>query len=163
MAIISDNAIKLLNYRIEQEEYSSRLYQAMSVWLEFNGFAGAAKLWNKYSDEEAVHAQWSYKYLLDLNVQPKVQSIKQPENIFKSLPNVIALSYKHEVDITNQCQMLAKAMQNEGDYMTLEFAQRYLKEQVDELGKLNYWIDRLNAFGDSPEALRLLDNEMGCQ
>lgn len=156
--VISNNLIKLLNYRIEQEEYSSRLYKSMSIWLDFNGFVGAAKLWNEYSEEEIEHAQWTYRYLLDLNVKPEVQPIKQPENVFKSFPNVIALSYKHEVEIMEQCQELARVAQSEGDYMTLEFAQKYLREQVDELGKTQQLLDQLDAFGSDKIALRFLDN-----
>ena len=37
MAIISNTIEGLLNYRIQQEEQSSRKYRGMAVWLEFNG------------------------------------------------------------------------------------------------------------------------------
>ena len=63
---ISENLIKILNYRIVQEEFSSRLYKAMAIWLDFKGFNGAAKLWNTYSEEELKHANWAYEYLLDI-------------------------------------------------------------------------------------------------
>lgn len=159
--VISDRMIQLMNFRIQQEEYSSRLYLAMAVWLEYNGYKGASKLWNRYSSEELAHSKWAYSYLLDLNIQPKVQEIEKPENTFKSLPQIVALSYQHEMDITNQCNDLAKEANKEGDFMTLELAQRYLKEQVEELNKTQYWIDRLEAFGNDKIALRLLDDEMG--
>lgn len=160
MAIISEKIIDLLNYRIQEEEKSSRLYKAMGVWLEKNGFLGAAKLWYRYSEEEIDHAQWAYRYLLDVNVQPATLALEQPQNHFKSLPNVIALSYQHEIEVTEQCTKLVKAACDEGDFMTMTFAQRYLKEQVEELSKLQNWIDRLKAFGDNDVALRLLDKEM---
>lgn len=161
MAVIKDELIQLINYRIEQEEYSSRLYLAMSVWLDLNGYNGAAKLWKSYSDEELQHAGWSYKYLADLNIKPTVPAIEQPEQEYKGLPQIILDSYKHEIEITRQCQELAKKATESGDYMTLEFAQRFLKEQVDELAKTNYWVDRLKAFGQEKDVLRLLDDEMG--
>ena len=46
---LSEAIVKLLNYRVEQEEYSSRLYLAMSTWLNDKGFAGGAKLFKQYS------------------------------------------------------------------------------------------------------------------
>jgi len=161
MALISDSVINLLQYRIVQEELSSRLYKSMAIWLNYNGYMGAAQLWSKYSDEELTHAQWAYNYLLELNIQPNVPALSNPQVTFKGLPNIIALSYKHEVTIKAQCDELAKTAQSEGDYMTLELAQRYLKEQVDELDKIQTWIDKLEAFGDDKTALRFLDNEMG--
>lgn len=161
MAIISDNIIKWLNYRIEQEEYSSRLYKSMAVWLEFNGYSGAAKLWNAYAEDEKIHAGWAYQYLLDLNIKPIVPALPAPENSFRDLPQIIAMSLKHELAITHQCENLARTSQEEGDYTTLGLAQQYLKEQVEELGKTQYWVDRLNIFGTDKIALRLLDQEMG--
>jgi len=161
MVVISKQIIDLLQYRIEQEEQSSRLYLAMSIWLEINGYTGAASLWKKYSEEERTHIDWAIQYLLDLNVLPKIPSLQQPSSTFKGLPNIIALSYEHELQITEQCRILATVAASEKDYMTLEFAQKYLKEQREEIAKTQYWIDRLETFGDSKEALRLLDIEMG--
>jgi len=159
--VISQQTIDLLNYRISQEENSSRIYLAMSIWLGFNGYSGAEKLWKSYSDEELDHAAWAYKYLLDLNIKPTVPTLEIPKGDFKGLPQIIALSLQHELNITSQCSVLAATVSDERDYMTLELAQRYLKEQTNELAKTQYWVDRLNIFGDDKIALRLLDQEMG--
>lgn len=156
-----EKIIELLNNRIQQEELSARIYKAMSVWLNYNGFAGAAKLWQKYSDEEVKRSEITYNYLLDLDIMPAVDSLQKPQTAFESLEQIIQLSYKHELDITAQCNRLAKNSYEVGDFQTLQLAQSYLKEQVEEQAKTKYWIDRLKAFGNSKEALRLLDNEMG--
>jgi len=161
MAFISKKIEDLINFRIVEEEKSARIYLAMSQWLDFNGYNGAAKLWKKYSDEEHAHSDWAYTYLQDLDILPKVPALEMPSMEFKGLPDICQKSYEHEMSVTMQCNELAKAAQAEGDYMTVEFAQRYLKEQVEEIGKTTYWLDRIEAFGDSKEALRLLDNEMG--
>ena len=161
MKNISEKVIKLLNFRIEQEEFSSRLYKAMSIWLEYNGYLGAAKLWDKYSDEELIHAEWAYEYLLDLDIMPEVPELRKPDTEFGGLVDIIQRSYDHETKVTDQCQEFAKGAFTEGDYMALELAQKYLKEQQEELAKTTNWLDRIEAFGSSKEALRLLDNEMG--
>lgn len=161
MAFISKKIEDLINYRIVEEEKSSRLYLAMSKWLAFNGYNGAAKLWGKYSNEEMVHVGWAYTYLEDLDLLPVVPALEQPEGKFTGLPNICELSNTHELEITRQCNELAKLALEENDFMTLQLAQKYLTEQTEEIGKTTYWLDRLEAFGDSPEALRLLDNEMG--
>ena len=160
MAIISNKMIDLLNYRIEQEELSSRVYLAMHLWLSYSGYSGAAKLWKKYSEEELIHAGWAYKYLLDLNIKPDTPALKQPQIDFKSLPQIIALSYQHEVDVTNQCNELANTTMKDNDQMTFQLAQIYVNEQVNELQKTQFWIDQLNIFGDDKVALNLLDAKM---
>ena len=78
--LISDKTIELLNYRIEQEDYSSRLYLSMSLWLENAGYA-SAKLWKKYSSEEANHADWARTYLLSLGIQPKTGALEDADCI----------------------------------------------------------------------------------
>lgn len=158
MAIINEKIKGLLQYRIKQEEQSSRIYRAMSNWLNLNGFTGAAGLWRKYSDEELKHANWAYERLLDLNILPEIPELDQPELEFKGLPQIIALSYRHEVDITDQCEELAMECMKQGDFKNLELAQLYCKEQVEELSKFQLLIDQLNSFGEDKISLRLLDN-----
>jgi ferritin len=152
--------INLLNQRIQNEEESARIYLAMSIWLGFNGFSGAEKVWLSYANEELSHAKWAYDYLMNLNIKPVVPPLKDVPKEFTGLPQVIAMSYAHEIDITNQCQELAKQAQQEGDFMSFELALKYCKEQVEELAKTQAWIDKLNSFGTDKIALRLLDDEM---
>ena len=160
MAVVSDKVIKAMNDRIFNEEYSARLYKAMGICLNYKGYGGASALFEKYSKEEEVHAGWAYSYLLDLDIRPTVPALTAPPKEFKDLPTIIQMAYAHELKITEQCNSLAKLAVEEGDYMTLELAQRYLKEQVEELNKTCTLLDELDAFGTSPEALRLLDNHM---
>lgn len=161
MAIISDKIIQSLQFRIEQEELSSRIYKAMSVWLEFSGYIGAAKLFNKYAEEELKHAGWAYAFLNDLNIMPLVPALTNVQVVFKGLPQIVAISFEHEKVITAQCIALAEEAKNLHDELTYQLSQRYTTEQVEELGKFQYWIDRLNSFGTDSIALRMLDNEMG--
>lgn len=159
--VINNNIVNLLNLRIKNEEQSSRIYKAMSVWLNLNGFTGASKLWDKYSQEELTHAQWATNYLLDLNITPVTPSQEEPELSFKGLPQIIAKSLQHELKITEECKYLASECLKNNDWLTLNLAQKYCKEQVDEIAKIQTWVDKLNSFGDDKIALRLLDNEMG--
>lgn len=160
MAFISKKIEDLINLRILEEEQSSRLYLAMAKWLSYNGYAGAAKLWSKYASEENNHSDWAYSYLEDLDILPKVPALAAPKCEFIGLADICKQSYEHEMMVTKSCNELAKAGAAEGDYMTVQLAQKYLAEQVEEIGKTTHWLDRLDAFGESPEALRLLDNEM---
>lgn len=158
---ISEKLKSLLNYRIEQEEYSSRIYLAMSMWLNDKGYVGAAKLWKKYSDEELSHADKAREMLLAFGIQPDTPMLKKPEQSFVGLPDIIRKSYTHEMEVTNQCAELTKTAMAEGNFMVMELGLWYSKEQVEELDKLQTFIDKLEAFGEDKTAMRFLDNEMG--
>jgi len=157
----SESVIKILNFRIEQEEQSSRLYQSMSLWLNDKGYMGAAKRWKDDADGEMVHAQWAKDYLLDMGIQPTLPALPKPPHDFTGLPDIIRQSYAHEVVVTNQCNDLAKNALNTGDNLLYELANKYLQEQQEELGKVQTLLDKLEAFGEDKIALRLLDNELG--
>ncbi len=68
--LLSDDCVDYLNYRVQQEEYSGRIYMSMAMWLENNGYVNAGKLWRRYSDEEMKHADIARTYLLSMGVQP---------------------------------------------------------------------------------------------
>lgn len=157
----SKECINLLNFRIEQEELSSRLYQAMSLWLNDNGFMGAAKAWLKDAEGEMEHAQWAKDFLLDMGIQPKLPTLAMPVQKFEGLCDIIEQTYAHEVLVTTQCNDLAKHAMQYGNHLLYQLAIKYLQEQQEELGKIQTLVDKLEAFGEDKIALRLLDNELG--
>lgn len=159
--LITKEAIDLLNYRIEQEEYSSRIYLSMSMWLNDKGFIGAASLWKKYSNEEMSHADWARTYLLSFGIQPITPALKAPGDNYGGLVEIIRQSFDHEITVSKQCKDIASKAMKSGDHILYELALHYLKEQVEEHDKMQTWLDKLEAFGTDKIALRLLDNEMG--
>ena len=158
--LLSDDCVEYLNYRVQQEEYSGRIYLAMSMWLDNNGYVNAAKLWRRYSNEEMAHSDIARKYLLAMGVQPMTPVLESPDQTFSGLPQIIELSYDHEIVVTKQIKELASEAMSKGDHMLYEFATAYLKEQVEEHEKMQNWMDQLNAFGTDKIAMRLLDHEI---
>jgi ferritin len=158
--LIDESCITFLNYRVQQEDLSSRIYLAMSLWLDNAGYVNAAKLWKKYSDEERGHADIAREYLLNMGVQPATAALEQPAETFGGLPDIIRKSFDHEVEITKQCSDLATHALKDGSHMLYELALHYLREQNEEHGKMQNWVDQLNAFGEDKIAMRLLDHEI---
>lgn len=158
---LSKTIIDLLNYRIEQEEFSARIYLSMSMWLTNEGYLGAGKLFKKFSDEEIIHAEKAKAMLLANGLQPITPALEKPEQDFKSLPKVIEIAFEHEKEITRQCYELTKIAFQENNYMVAELGLWYSKEQAEELDKFQNLVDRLEAFGTDADLLRELDDEMG--
>ncbi len=131
------------------------------MWLNNKGYTGAASLWKKYSDEEMAHANWSREYLLSFGIQPLTPALSQPTQNFEGLPQIIKMSFDHEIEVSSQIKAMATESLQKADHMLYELCLRYLKEQVEEHDKMQTWMDKLEAFGTDKIALRLLDNEMG--
>jgi ferritin len=158
--LLTEECEQYLNYRVQQEEYSARIYLSMAMWLENEGYLGAGKLWKKYSDEEMLHANDARTYLLSMGVQPITPMLEAPSQVYSGLPEIIKKSYEHEIEVTTQIKDLSTHALSINDHMLYTLGQTYLKEQVEEHNKMQNWIDRLSAFGEDKLALRFLDNEM---
>lgn len=158
--LISDDAIKFLNFRIEKEELSSRLYLTMAMWLNNNGYPGAYNLWNRYSKEELIHADWARTYLLSFGVQPLTPKLEQLQQTYTGLPQIIQLSFDHEIEVSQEIKQMANMALSKADHILYDLCLNYLREQVEEHNKTQNWVDQLHSFGTDKTALRLLDHAM---
>jgi ferritin len=158
--LISKKTIDLLQYRIQEEENSARIYLSMSMWLENEGFLNATKLWKKYSSEENSHADWAREYLLSFGVLPETPELKKVKSSYKGLPDIIQKSFDHEIEITLQLQKLAKHAIQIDDHMLYTLAEKYLKEQIEEHDKTQTLVDQLRSFGTNKHSMRLMNSAM---
>jgi ferritin len=157
--IISQRIIDLLNFRIQREELSARKYLAMYMWLEDKAYMNSAKIWKKNYEEEREHANWAREYLLSLDIRPHTPSLEQVPEEFESLGDIIRVSLEHEIQITKECQELAKACMEEGDFLTYTLAHKYVSEQVEELERSFNMANLLEIYGEDKLSLALLDTK----
>lgn len=162
MTLIPQKSIDSMQLRIKHEEFNWKTYNAMSNWLNLHGYEGASKLFKQYADDELIHKQWAIDYLLDMNIQPIEPSEEQPKITFTGLPQIIALSYELELKTTNEIAEFITLCLKENDHMTrILLEQKYMTEQREELASRQMWLDKLDSFGTSEIALRMLDEDMG--
>lgn len=158
---ISEPCIALVNERIRQEEQSARIYLGMSVWLDVQGYSGAAKLWKKYSDEELEHAEAFYDYLKGLNIVPEVPVLTKPANSFSSLLDVVEKSLEHELYVTKEINRMASEALKMADMMLYDKFLQYVREQHEELNKLLFFREKLEINAGDTCGLLMIDKEMG--
>lgn len=158
--MLKESVVALWNLRIAEEEQSSRLYLAMSLYLEDIGYSGAAKLWKKFSQEELGHAEWVRKHLLSFGILPQTAAIPAPKSNFESLAGVITETYAHEEKVTMACQALAAECIRTMDMLSLPLALRFTAEQVEEMEKVTTLTDKLTVYGNSQVTMQLFDREL---
>lgn len=133
--LLSKEAITDLEYRINQEEFSGRLYEDMSLWFEDKGYVNFAALYDKYSKEEFNHASWAKKFLLAYDIKPCLKAIPSPEAEYASCIDILEATIDHEKQITQQCQAFAINALKRGEITLHQLALKYCAEQVEELDK----------------------------
>ena len=104
--MLSSNVIKLLNDQMNLEFYSSNLYLQMSAWCEQNGFEGAAKFLSAHAAEEMQHMRKLFTYLNETGALAVITAIEAPAHEYKSLKEIIELTYEHEKLITSKINEL---------------------------------------------------------
>lgn len=159
-SFLSGNMVELLNYRIQQEELSSRIYLAMSVSLDDMGYKTASKLWKKFSDEELSHANKAREFLLSFDILPETRPLESVKQDYKGLPEIIRDTLKHEELITTQCQELSKKSLQENNMLVFSLGQFYCAEQVEEMSKSFDLVNLLDLYGEDKLALKMLEHEL---
>ena len=144
--MLSSNVIKLLNDQMNLEFYSSNLYLQMSAWCEQNGFEGAAKF---------------FTYLNETGALAVITAIEAPAHEYKSLKEIIELTYEHEKLITSKINELVGKTFEEKDYSAFNFLQWYVAEQHEEEKLFSGILDKLNLLGEDGKGLFLIDKDLG--
>ena len=103
---VNPKTVELLNYRIQQEEFSSRMYYQMYLWLDNVGYMNSSKVWKRYAEEEYKHKTWAEEWLLSFGVMPCLCPLESPPETYTSLVDIIEATYLHEEDVTKQCNDL---------------------------------------------------------
>ena len=158
--MLSANVIKLLNDQMNLEFYSSNLYLQMSAWCEQNGFEGAAKFLSEHAAEEMQHMRKLFTYLNETGALAVITAIEAPAHEYKSLKEIIELTYKHEKFITSKINELVEVTFANKDYSTFNFLQWYVAEQHEEEKLFNSIIDKFNLLGEDGRSLYFIDRDL---
>lgn len=155
--MLDQKVIDILNYRINMEQISSKLYECMHLWLDNKGLKNFAKLYEKFYQEELVHAGFAKEYLLSYGITPILKAIPQQQCEYESLQEIIDMTMQHEIDVTRQCEEL-QIFALKSNLPTLQtLALKYCAEQVEELDRSKNIQDHSKLTTD----LLLLDTYIG--
>jgi len=149
-----------INKQINKEEFSSRLYLAMAIWTEANGFPGAANFLYLHAEEERIHMLKLVHYVADRGGQAELLMLDQPEQKYKSLEEVFTEIKKHEEFITESINALYEVTMNERDYTTANFLQWYITEQVEEESLFSTILDKIKLVGADKAGMFHIDKEL---
>ncbi|RDI61654.1 ferritin [Nocardia pseudobrasiliensis] len=127
----------LLHDQIRHEFNAEHQYIAIAVWFDNADLPVLAKHFYKQAVEERNHAMMIVQYFLDRDIQVEVAGIDGAKSKFENAREPIALALQQEKTVTDQIVQLASTAREEGDYLGEQFMQWFLKEQVEEVARMN--------------------------
>ncbi len=156
----------ILNKQLTKEAEAAQIYLSYAVWADSEGYAGVANLLFRHSGEERNHMMKVLEYIQDRGGRAKITALSAPPKDPKNLQDCFEKIFQHEVDNTTAIYAIVDLTQKEKDWATWNFAQWFVKEQIEEETLVMDLLDKLKIAGGpkaSDESLLYLDSKIGQQ
>jgi ferritin len=126
-----------LNSQIGREFGASQQYVAFAVFYDDLTFPRLARFFYDQAMEERTHAMMMVRYLLDADVRPTIPGVPAPTTEFADWLSPLGIALDQERKVTDEISNLAAIARREDDYLSEQFIQWFLKEQVEEVSTMS--------------------------
>lgn len=153
----------ILNHQVTKEAEAAQIYLAYGCWADSEGFGGVANYLFRHSQEERNHMMKVMQYIMERGGTVKIKAVSAPPSNPKNLQDCFEKTFKHEVDNTNAIYDIVNLAHEERDWATYNFAQWFVKEQIEEEKLVMELLDKLKIAGGpnaSDESLFNLDSQL---
>ena len=146
----SSRFVERLNSQIAYEFAASQQYIANAVYYESETLPRLAAFFYTQAVEERNHAMMMVEYLLDADAQVTIPGVAAPETGFSDIVAPVALALEQERRVSDQVGELMGVAREENDYLSEQFMQWFLKEQVEEVSSMSSLLAVVQRSSDSP-------------
>jgi ferritin len=149
----AERFVEALNEQVANEFAASHQYVAIAAHYEDQTLPQLAGFFYRQAVEERGHAMMMIKYLLDTDAPVRLAEVAAPDSGFPDHIAPIRLALEQEKTVSEQISELFKIARDEGDYLSEQFVQWFLKEQVEEVATMTELLDVAERVRDEPMTL----------
>jgi len=135
--LTSQKVIDAINEQIGYEFSASMQYYAIAAHFAAEALPQLSQHFFKQAEEEKEHALRFIKYVVDAGGSVSIPGIDAPKARFQNPEEAVRLSYDQEVKVTHQINALVELARSENDYITINFLQWFLTEQLEEVSSMD--------------------------
>ena len=146
--LISNKVIDAINEQIGNEFGASLQYVAIAAHFAADALPQLSQHFFRQAEEENEHAMRFIKYVVDAGGRVVIPAIDAPQATFKTAEAAIKLSLDQEVKVTHQINALVELARSENDYITINFLQWFLTEQLEEVSSMDNLLKILERAGN---------------
>lgn len=158
---LPENLVRILVQQVANEYQSAYLYLGMAAYFEQTPFGGFARWMRRQAAEEVEHGGRIFSYLVDRGAPVELRAIERVPCSYPSPLEAFRTAFSHEQRVTRWIRDIYELALLEKDYETMEFANWFLKEQIEEEKQTRGWVERIAFAADQRGALFSLDAEAG--
>ena len=138
-----------LNDQIAYEFAASQQYVAAAVYYDGQTLPRLAAFFYRQALEERNHAMMMVRYLLDADASVAIPGVAEPETRFDDIVAPVALALDQERRVSDQIAGLAAVAREESDFLSEQFVQWFLKEQVEEVSTMSSLLAVVSRAGEN--------------
>ena len=158
--MINEKVQAKLNEQIVAELASSQVYLAMASWSDEKGWKGVASFFYEQSEEERMHALKIIHFINDRGGHATIPAVEKPKAEFTNLQKLFEFFLESELSVTKKISDVVDLCRQEKDYVTDQFMDWYLTEQLEEETLARDLLDELNIIGDDKGGLYSFDQKL---
>jgi ferritin len=145
--------VDALNDQVANEFAASHQYVAIGAHYESQTLPQLARFFYAQAVEERGHAMMMIKYLLDTNSPVHLREVTAPAADFSDHVAPIRLALEQERKVSAQIGELFAVARAEHDYLSEQFVQWFLREQVEEEATMSEVLDVAERVRNDPMTL----------
>jgi ferritin len=146
----AERFVERLGEQIANEFAASQQYIANAVYYDALTLPRLAAFFYKQSVEERNHAMMMVRYLLDADAEPKIPGVAAPQASFSGIAQPVELALAQEKHVSDQIASLMGVARDESDFLSEQFLQWFLKEQVEEVASMSSLLAVVQRSSDTP-------------
>lgn len=135
--LTSNKVVDAINKQIGNEFGASMQYIAIASYFSSDALPQLAEHFFRQAAEENDHALRFIRYVIDAGGKVVIPAIEAPQPTFQNAEEAIQLSLDQEVEVTHQINALVELARSENDYITINFLQWFLTEQLEEVSSMD--------------------------
>lgn len=146
--LTSQKVIDAINEQIGYEFSASLQYYAIGAHFATEALPQLSQHFFQQAEEEKGHALRFIKYVVDAGGRVAIPAIDAPKSKFKTPLDAVKLSLDQEIHVTNQINGLVELARKANDYITINFLQWFLTEQLEEVSSMDNLLKILERAGN---------------
>lgn len=147
--LTSEKVVDAINKQIGNEFGASMQYVAIAAYFAADALPQLSTHFFRQADEEGDHARRFIDYVVDAGGRVVIPGIDAPQPTFQTAEEAIKLSLDQEVEVTHQINALVELARSENDYITINFLQWFLAEQLEEVSSMDTLLKIVQRAGDN--------------
>ena len=136
-SMLKQPVVDAINAQVVEEFTASLQYTAISLYFDSETLPQLSHFFNLQATEENMHAMKLLNYITEAGGQPIVPATKTVKNHFESVEEAVELALNQELKVTEQINNLVSVADGEKDYLTHQFLQWFVVEQLEEVSSMS--------------------------